>query len=62
MMNYSGQESLKKKFKNAVYDSDIFVILKQGQGQQIWYGLVGPTQGYNHAKFEKLHFSRKSQL
>ena len=41
-VNYSGQESNKKKLKkiNAVYDLDTPVTLKQCQGQQTWYELV----------------------
>ena len=29
------------------------MILKQGQGHQIWYKLVDPKQGYDSAKIEK---------
>ena len=36
----------------AVNDSDIPVTLKQGQGHQTWYELLGSKQGYNNAKFE----------
>ena len=47
-LNYSRQES-EKQF--AVYVSETSVTLKQGQ--QNWYKLVDPKQGYNNAKFEK---------
>ena len=45
---YSGQES-----KNNL----LFMILTylwpwKGQGHKIWYELLDPKQGYNHAKFE----------
>ena len=39
--------------KNAVNHSDASVTLKQGQGNQTWYELVDPKQGYNNAKLEK---------
>ena len=35
----------------AVYDSDIPVTLKYGQGHQTWYELL--EQGFTHAKFER---------
>ena len=36
------------KFKqSAVYDSDIPVTLKEGQGHQTWHELVDPKHGYN---------------
>ena len=38
---------LKKQL--AVYDSDTPVTLKQGQGHQIQYELVDPSQGCNNA-------------
>ena len=38
--------------KNAVYDSDTPVTLKQGQGPQTRHELAGPKQSYNHVKFE----------
>ena len=41
----------------AVYDSDIPVTLKYGQGHQTWYELLHPKQGYNHTKFERLPLS-----
>ena len=48
-LNYGGQES-KQRF--AVHDSDTPVTLKQGQGNQTWYELVDPKEGYN-AQFRK---------
>ena len=52
LLNFSGSNS-KKQF--AVYDSDIPVTLKQGQGHQFWYELPAAEQGYtyNHAQFER---------
>ena len=35
----------------------ITVTLKQHQGYQTWYELVGPKVGYNHAKFERSCFN-----
>ena len=49
-LNYSGQES-KKQF--AVYESQIPVTLKEGQGHQTWYELVDPKQDDNNVKFQK---------
>ena len=37
-------KNLKNNF--AVYGSDTFVTLKQGQGHQTWYDLVHHKQGY----------------
>ena len=53
-LNCGGQES-QKQF--AVYDSSTPVTLKQGQGQQTWYDLVDPKQGYNNTKLEKPHLN-----
>ena len=54
-LNYGGQESKKR---SAVYDSDTPMTLKEGQGNQPWYELVGPKQDYLHsAKSEKLHLN-----
>ena len=39
--------------KNAVYDSDTPVTLKQDQGHQTRYEFEDPKQGFNNAKFEK---------
>ena len=48
--HYSGQES---KDQSALYDSDIPVTFKSGQGHQIEYELLGTKRGYNHAQFER---------
>ena len=47
---------------NAVYDSDIPVTLKQGQGQQTWYDLADPKQGYKNAQFKNKKFKKKNRL
>ena len=39
--------------QTAVYVSDTPAALGHGQSHQTWYQLVGPKQGYNHAKFER---------
>ena len=31
----------------------MLVTLKYGQGNQTWFELLDPEQGYNHAKFER---------
>ena len=46
-----GRQESKKQF--AVYNSDIPVTFKRGQGHQTRYELVDPKQGYNNAKFER---------
>ena len=33
------------------------MTLKQGKGQQTWYALVEPNQGYNNGKFEQPHLN-----
>ena len=33
------------------------MTLKYGRGNQTWYELVDPKQGYNYAKFEKPPFN-----
>ena len=56
-LNSSGQES-QKQF--AVYDSDTPVTWKQGQGQQTWYDLADPKQGYKNAQFKNKKFKKNS--
>ena len=53
-LNYSPSVEKNLKFFFAVHDTDIPVTLKYGQGHQTWYALLGPEQGYNHIKFERL--------
>ena len=49
-LNYNRQKSRKQV---AVYESDIPMTLKQGQGHKTWYELVDAKHSYNDAKFEK---------
>ena len=49
--NLKSKTTTTKQF--AIYDADIRVTLKQGQGHQTWYELENPNQGYDNTKFEK---------
>ena len=53
-LSYSPSVGKKSKKQFAVYESDIPVTLKSGQGHQTWYEFLNPEQGYNHTKFEGL--------
>ena len=54
-INYKGHESTTQ---SAVYDSDIPVTLKQGQGNQTWFDLLDPKQVHNYARFERPPFKQ----
>ena len=45
-LNYNEQESK----HNLQF---MILTLKEGQGHQAWYKLLGPKQGYNHMQFKR---------
>ena len=53
-LKYGGTDSKRKEKKNAVYNSDTSVTLKQGQGNQTWYEFVDPKEVYDNTSLKNL--------